>query len=109
MLTGRMPATAAAQDAWQQNLSVRDVHDTFHEREAHTMAVTELYITDEIRSRLSEETLAEVAARLHKRDYQTCGKPLGDKAPALSVDDAGPFLSAMLNHQSHRRQRGSAP
>ncbi|MGW4983075.1 hypothetical protein [Streptomyces mirabilis] len=66
------------------------------------MTVTELYIADEIRCRLSEETLAEVAAHLHKRDYQTCGKPLGDKAPALSVDDAGPFLSAMLNHQSCR-------
>ncbi|MCX5097485.1 hypothetical protein OOK36_54495 [Streptomyces sp. NBC_00365] len=66
------------------------------------MAVAELYIADEIRSRLPEKALAEVAAHLHKRDCQTCGKPLGDKAPALTVDDGGPFLSAMLHHQSCR-------
>jgi hypothetical protein len=66
------------------------------------MAVTELFIADEIRARLSEKSLAEAAAHLHKRDCQTCGKPLGADAPALTIDDNGPFLSAMLNHQSCR-------
>jgi hypothetical protein len=43
-----------------------------------------------------------VAAHLHKRDCQTCGKPLGVQARALTIDDGGPFLGAMLNHQSCR-------
>lgn len=66
------------------------------------MAVTELYVADEISSRLSVEACQEVAFHLHKRDCQTCGSPLGDPAPALTVDDFGPFISATLHHHSCR-------
>ncbi|MFC5148906.1 hypothetical protein [Streptomyces aureoversilis] len=66
------------------------------------MAVTELYIADEITSRLPEKARQEAAFNLHKRDCQTCGKALGDQAPALTIDACGPFLSATLNHQSCR-------
>lgn len=66
------------------------------------MAVTELYIDDGIRSRISAEALKQVAANVHKRDCQTCGKPIGAQTPALAIDDAGPFLTATLNHDSCR-------
>lgn len=62
------------------------------------MAVTELYIAEEIRSRISAEALEQVAANLHQRDCQTCGEPIGAQRPALSIDDVGSFLAAMINH-----------
>ncbi len=66
------------------------------------MAVTELLVADEIMTRLSDEARQQVALNLHKRDCQTCGASLGEKTPALAVDDCGPFLSASLNHQDCR-------
>lgn len=98
MAVGRVPVPAAAQDVRQPNPQICPVPVA---QEAF-MAVTELFIADEIRSRLPEKILMEVAAHLYKRECQTCGKPLGGQAPALTVDDAGPFLSAMLNHQACR-------
>ncbi|MFJ8870587.1 hypothetical protein ACIRD6_33150 [Streptomyces sp. NPDC102473] len=66
------------------------------------MAVTELLVAKEIMTRLSQKARQEVAFNLHKQDCQTCGRPIGDQAPALAVDDCGPFLSATLNHQGCR-------
>jgi len=66
------------------------------------VAVAELYIADDIRSRVSAEALKQVAANLHQRDCQACGKPIGGQTPALSIDDGGTFLTAMINHQSCR-------
>jgi hypothetical protein len=63
------------------------------------MAVPELCVADEIKARLSAKTLREIADNLHKRDCQTCGRPIGDQTPALSIDDGGPFLNALLHHQ----------
>ncbi|MCQ8772089.1 hypothetical protein [Streptomyces telluris] len=64
--------------------------------------MTELYIAGEIKSRLPEKARQEVAFNLHKRDCQTCGKPLGSQPPALAIDDCGPFLSATLHPHSCR-------
>lgn len=66
------------------------------------MAVPALYIHDDIRVKLSSDVLQQAAVNLHPQDCQACGNPLGEQTPSVSVDDFGPFITALLNHEDCR-------
>lgn len=52
---------------------------------------------------LGPDGLKELAAHLWSVDCQTCGRPLGAKAPALVINDLIVSASASLHHRRCRR------
>jgi hypothetical protein len=62
------------------------------------MAVPAAQVAEEIVERLSREGVNELLERLWPVDCQGCGRPLGEQAPALVVEEVGPFATAGLFH-----------
>ena len=64
------------------------------------MTISELAIDDKIHYKLSEDGLRDLCTSMWAVDCQTCGRFLGDEAPALCVDDSIVFAYATLHHPS---------
>jgi hypothetical protein len=73
--------------------------------------LSEVSVHNEISRRLGDEGLSRVCSNLWAVDCQTCGRPLGGKAPALCVDDLSDTAAiATLHHQACRPSSwGSEP
>jgi hypothetical protein len=65
------------------------------------VAVSKMIVSPDIKRRLGGG-VEEVGGWLWAVDCQACGKPLGDRPPALSVDDMMTFAAASLAHQRCR-------
>lgn len=63
--------------------------------------VRELLVDQATRDKLGPEALAEIASSLWAVDCQTCGRPLGDEAPALKLQRLpGERIAAGLHHDA---------
>jgi hypothetical protein len=62
------------------------------------MAVGKMLITQETKQELGPAGMSVVTANLWPVDCQTCGKPLGERPPALCVQDMMIFAYANLHH-----------
>lgn len=63
------------------------------------MSVTKVRLSRETKGRLGQQGINEMCRHLYAVDCQTCGRGLGPKPPAVTVDDHGDFVQAMLHHE----------
>ncbi|WP_033296163.1 hypothetical protein [Amycolatopsis jejuensis] len=69
------------------------------------MAVKKLNVHQDVRARLGNALIDELAAHMYAVDCQTCGHALGRlRAPALGVRDFGEVANATLNHRRCLKQ-----
>lgn len=69
------------------------------------MTVSKVRINQRTKQELGQAGINEMCRHLYAVDCQTCGRSLGVRPPAVTVDDYGINAHAQLHHESCRKPR----